>query len=110
MHWKVAIVFNESDERPSFHGETAEISVEGASILTDHNIFTHNPVTLLLAIPPMHPGQRQKVIEIDARIMYTVHSSQHGRFRIGIHFHAFKDEGKAFLDRNLKQRAMALHT
>jgi c-di-GMP-binding flagellar brake protein YcgR len=104
--WKVAVVFDEDEQRPTFHGVTNEISLGGLSLLTDHNIFAENPVTLLLAIPPLHNGARQKIVEIRARMVYTVHSAGHDRFRIGLHFIQFKGDGLRLLDSNLKDRSI----
>lgn len=106
MRWQVAIVFNETEERPTYHGVTHEISLAGMSLLTDHNIFTEEPVTVLLAVPPLYAGLHKKVIEIQARMIYTVHSSEHGRFRIGLKFDRFKGDGRQWLEMNLRERAM----
>lgn len=106
MHWDVAIVFDETDGRPTLHGRTHEVSVEGISILLDTNIFSTDPVTVLLAIPPLHHGQRKTIIEARSRMRYTVHSSTHDTFRIGIHLQSFKGNGKALLLKSLEERAM----
>lgn len=108
MQWKVAIVFDEADRQPTFHGVTNEISQEGLSLLTDHNLFTEGPITLLLAIPPKNSAQRSKVVEIRARMIYTVHSAGHDRFRIGVHFERFKGNGRKLLETNLRERAIVL--
>lgn len=105
LHWKVAIVYHDTDGRPTFHGITHEISLSGLSVLTDHNIFTEDVVTLLLAVPPLHQGLGNKIVEVRARMAYTVHSAGHDQFRIGLHFKRFKEGGRAFLETNLKERA-----
>lgn len=107
MHWKVAIVYDETDGRPAFHGVTHEISLAGLSLLTDHNLFAEEAITLLLVIPPKHLGQRNKIVEIRARMTYTVHSSGHDQFRIGLRFEHFKGKGGAILEKTLKERAIA---
>ncbi len=107
MHWKVAIVYDHADEHPTFHGVTHEISLVGASLLTAYNIFTEELVTLLLAIPPKHHGQPNKVLEIRAAMIYTVHSAEHDQFRIGLHFRRFKGDGRKVLETALKERAVA---
>jgi hypothetical protein len=108
MQWKVAIVFDEDEHHPTFHGVTNEISQEGLSLLTDHNLFTEEPITLLLAIPPKNTAQKNKIVEIRARMIYTVHSAGHDRFRIGVHFEHFKGNGRKLLETNLKERAIVL--
>ncbi len=108
MQWKIAIVFDGEEHRPTFHGVTNEISQEGLSLLTDYNLFTEDPVTLLLAIPPKNSAQRNKIVEIRARMIYTVHSAGHDRFRIGVHFERFKGSGRKLLETNLKERAIVV--
>jgi hypothetical protein len=108
MRWKIAIVFDETENLPTYHGITNEISEEGLSLLTDHNLFSENAVTLLLAIPPKHSAQRSKIVEIRARMLYTVHSSGHDQFRIGVHFERFKGNGRKLLESNLKERSIVL--
>ncbi|MCK9389479.1 MAG: PilZ domain-containing protein [Sulfuritalea sp.] len=106
MHWDVVVAFDEGVARPAFKGRTNDISIAGASILTDTNIYATNLVTLLLAIPPMNSGQGKTIVEIRGRMRYTVHSSEHCRFRIGFHFESFKGDGRAVLETSLARRAM----
>jgi hypothetical protein len=107
MRWKVSIVYDHVEDHPTFHGVTHELSVSGLSLLTDHNIFTDETITVLLAIPPKHQGARNKVIEARARMAYTVHSAGHDQFRIGLEFKQFKDGARAILETSLKERAVA---
>jgi len=107
MHWKVAIVYDHGDKRPTFHGVTCDISLTGVSILTEHNIFTEEQVTLLLALPPRHHGQPKKVIEIRSAMVYTVHSAGHDMFRIGLSFLHFRDDGRKLLETALGERIIA---
>lgn len=106
MRWQVAIIFDEIEKRPTYHGVTHEISLSGMSLLTDHNIFTEDAVTVLLAVPPLYAGLHKKIIEIYAHMIYTVHSSDHGRFRIGLKFDRFKGDGREWLEMNLRERVM----
>ena len=106
MRWDVIVAFDEGDVRPAFKGRTNDISVAGASILTDTNIYTTSLVTVLLAIPPLNSGQGRTIVEIRGRMRYTVHSSAHCRFRIGFHFESFTGDGRATLETSLSRRAM----
>ena len=105
LQWKVAVVFDDSDEQPTFHGITNEISLDGLSFYTDHNIYSVEAVTLLLAIPPMSQGARKKLIEIRGRMEYTVLAAGVDRFRIGVRFNSFKRDGKKLLASHLEDRA-----
>lgn len=106
LKWKVAVVFDKTDNRPTFHGVTHDISVDGASILTDLNIYAKQTLTMLLAIPPLHTGQRKTIVEIRARMMYTVLSSEFDCFRIGFHFESFKGDGRNTLEKAMSIRAI----
>lgn len=108
FHWSVAIVFDSTEERSTFHGITLDLSLIGCSILTDHNIFSPHPVSILLAIPIEHPGGKNKIVEIKARMVYTVLSAGHRQFRCGIHFLEFKTNGRAVLKSAIERRAMTL--
>lgn len=107
FHWAVAIVFDATEEQQTFHGVTHELSLSGCSILTEHNIFTEHTVSILLSTPIDHPGARRRVIEAKARMVYTVLSSGHQKFRCGIRFLNFKDNGRATLTRIIEKRAFS---
>lgn len=106
LHWPVAIVFDSTDQQHTFHGTTHEISLSGCSILTEHNVFSDLPVSILLSAPIDHPGGRRRVIEVRAQMVYTVLSSGHQRFRCGIHFLKFKGNGRATLTRIVDERGL----
>ncbi len=105
VHWRVAIVFGEQGERETFHGKTYDLSLSGASIYSDHNVFVEEPVKVLLAIPSYVTNKPDKIIEISARMIYTVLSASHHQFRTGLHFQRFKSGGRKILEENLAKRA-----
>lgn len=107
LQLKVAIVYHEHEDeatRPTFHGRTNDISVHGLSVLVGENIFNDGHVTVLLAIPPDHVGAPQKIIEATAKMAYTVFSSEHNTFRIGLSFANFKRDGKHLLNTFIEER------
>lgn len=104
---KVAIIYHQHRDvatRPSFHGFTSNISLMGLSVVVDHNIFNEGDVTVLLAIPPEHTGGQQRIVEATAKMIYTVHSSEHDAFRIGMSFKEFKGHGKDVLKKVIIRR------
>lgn len=106
---KVAVVYHQHQDeatRPTYHGVTNEISMKGVSVVVDYNVFCADEVTLLLAIPPEHQGDRKKVVEVTARMVYTVHSSDHSAFRIGMRFRVFKADGEEILRACIGRRAL----
>lgn len=97
VHWRIAIVFDEAEKRPSIHAHTHDLSLSGASVHTDHNVATNTLVTVLLSPPVAYEGERQKVIEIRAKLVYSVYSGSNFCFRIGLNFIRFKNEGLQIL-------------
>lgn len=106
VHWRVALVHKTGDKNDIYHGHTHDLSTSGASIFVDHNIFMMSEVVLLLAIPPLHMGQKETIVEIQCRMAYTVLDSEQSRFRIGIRFLRFKGDGKRILSDVLSKRAI----
>ena len=105
VHWRVAIVHGKEGKHEIFHGRTHDLSISGASVYSDHNIFVEEPVSVLLAMPPLTAESREKIVEIRCRMVYTVLASSHHQFRIGLHFLHFKGEGRNLLLENLSQRS-----
>ncbi len=106
IHWRIAIIHKNGDKNDIYHGQTHDLSLGGASVLIDHNIFMNSEVLMLLAIPPSLPGQKEIIIEAQCRMAHTVFDSGKGRFRIGIRFQSFKGEGKQILSRILSKRVI----
>jgi c-di-GMP-binding flagellar brake protein YcgR len=105
-HWKIAIVCEDNGEREIFHGRTYELSMGGASVLCDRNIFEQGKVTVLLVLPWYKGTQKEKVVVIKSRMVYSVFSSDNHQFRIGLQFLNFhKDEGH-FIEMALQSRRM----
>ena len=107
FHWTVAIVFDSTASQDTYHGVTYELSLSGCSILMDDNVFSDQPVSILLAMPLDHPGQKKRVVEVKGRMVYTVLSAGHQQFRCGITFIKFKGNGRAALERAIKHRVIA---
>ena len=107
LQLRVAVVYHQHEDaatRPTYHGRTSDISMQGLSVLVEQNVFFDGEVTVLLALPPVHPGIPQKIIEATAKMMYTVLSSEHDSFRIGLVFRCFKYNGRQQLHAALAER------
>lgn len=107
LHWPVAIVFSATEDQDTYHGVTHDISMHGCAILTEHNVFSEHPVAVLLNLPAENSSGRRKVVEVRARMVYTVLSSGHQKFRCGMHFLEFKGSGRATLKRAIERRAVS---
>lgn len=97
VDWRIALVFDEGEEKFTYQGRTYDLSMNGTAMLTHHNVFAKGPVTVLLAPPPLHKGGSKKVIEIHARQIYSVYSGALSCFRLGFDFVGFKGDGKKIL-------------
>lgn len=106
VHWRVAIVHHVGDRNDIYHGRTHDLSAWGAGILVEHNIFMMGEVVMLLGVPPVNPGQKETIIEIQCRMVYTVLDSEENLFRIGIRFLHFKGDGKKVLTDILSGRVI----
>jgi hypothetical protein len=104
VRWKIALIFDEVDQKPTFHGRTHDLTLVGTGMLTHRDVFTDSPVVVLLAIPPLHRSGRQKVIEIRARQAYSVYSGETFCFRLGLEFLGFKGDGLRILMEALSHR------
>jgi len=106
IHWRIALVHKNGDKNDIYHGRTHDLSMWGASILVDNNIFVMSEVVILLAIPALHMGQKETIVEIQCRMAYTVLDSEQSQFRIGMRFLHFKGEGKRILSDILSKRVI----
>lgn len=104
VRWKIALIFDEVEQKPTFHGRTHDLTLVGTGMLTHRDVFTDSPVVVLLAIPPLHRNGRQKVIEINAKQVYSVYSGETFCFRLGLEFISFKGDGLQILREALSHR------
>lgn len=102
--WRGAIVFPSIDQEETYHGVTHDISAGGCAVLTEHNVYSEETVSVLISLPAENPTGRHKVIEAQARIVYTVLSSGHRKFRCGIQFLQFKGNGRSLLTKAFAKR------
>lgn len=91
--WRIAIVFDETENKPTIHGYTHDLSLNGVSVHTDHTVVSLTPVTVLLSPPMAQEGERQKLIEIRSKLAYSVYSGSNFCFRVGLNFVKFKNDG-----------------
>ncbi|MFA9274677.1 MAG: PilZ domain-containing protein [Candidatus Aquirickettsiella gammari] len=100
VKWRIAIVYEGGNGKKTFHGRVNEISMGGLSIHCDHNVFHEGKVILLLALPPLFVGVREKILEITCRMNYTILSKK--LFRIGLEFVEFRSGERKLLEERLE--------
>ena len=104
VRWRVAIVNKSSGAHEIYHGRTFDVSLSGISILLERNVLFTSEVVVLLAIPPMHQGQKETLVEIQSSLTHSVLDSVHNQFRLGMRFIQFKGEGQRILSDVLSKR------
>ena len=104
-HWKIAVVNVDcSGQKEIYHGRTYEVSLTGASILSDHNIFFEGHIIILLALPWYKGKQKEKIIEIKGRMVYTIFSSEGYQFRTGLQFLSCKEGEAHYIEKALRDK------
>ena len=101
VRWKIALVFDEVEHEPAYHGKTHDLTLVGTGMLTNKDVFADSRVVVLLAIPPHYRDGRQTVIEVEARQIYSVYSGETSCFRLGLEFRHFKGDGLSILKEGL---------
>lgn len=109
VRWRVAIVIKSAGTHQIYHGRTYDVSMSGMSVLLERNILFTSKVVVLLAIPPMHPGQKETIVEIQSSMMHTVLDPVHNQFRLGMKFIHFKGDGQKILSGILSKRHIPRH-
>ena len=104
VRWRVAIVNKSSGKHEIFHGRTHDVSMFGISILLERNVIFTSEVVVLLAIPPMHQGLKETIVEIQCNLTHSVLDSEHNLFRLGMKFVHFKRDGQRILSDTLSKR------
>jgi hypothetical protein len=105
FHWPVEIAFVSPATPPTCSGTTHDISTEGCSVLTEYNIPPGSAVIVRLALPPLTAGAARELVVAEASIVYTVLSAGHQKFRSGMQFVKFSQDGQNVLLRAIKVRA-----
>jgi hypothetical protein len=90
--WKVAVVFDKADGRPTLHTNTLDLSVGGAAIVAGDGDLTGLIVTLLLARPVRPGAEPSKVIKLRAQVVSSVHVPATSGYRHGLRFVPSKDD------------------
>lgn len=102
VHWQVVIIYRKDGKDATFHGRTYDLSLGGACIYADHNIFVVEPVAMSIRVHTSHHSF--KVIGVKCSMLYNILSSNYGKFRIGIQFIEFNGDGKEVLAEALSKR------
>jgi hypothetical protein len=101
VHWKAVIIYKKNGKEATFHGRTYDLSLGGASIYADENIYVDDPVVMTIKVRTKLNSSR--VIGVKCQMLYTILSSNYGKFRIGIQFLEFNADGEDTLTEALSK-------
>lgn len=87
-----------------YRGGIADLSLSGASVFSDTNIHSAEPIVVTIEIPPYLHRQKSIIVGAKCRILHTVLSSNYGMFRIVLKFIDFDRSGKRDLTEALSSR------
>jgi len=98
---RAVIIVDDNGTQSKTPGKTQDISTSGASIISEYNLSSRQPITVCLLL---HPGDQSKpplVVEAKSKIVCCVFSSQQGGFRIGVEFVSIAGDGAKALQKLL---------
>lgn len=104
VNWRMAIVYEGGKGKKTYFGRAHDLSMGGVSIYCDHNIFFEESVILLLAVPPIVMGRKERILEIHSQMVYTVLTRR--GFRVGLKFLGFKPGEKKLLEDRVNIRSI----
>jgi hypothetical protein len=105
LHWPATLLLGETSSGVMVGGRVHDLSLGGASVLSDLYVRDIEQLTLILLPPPLHPGQERKIITVESQLVYSVHSNEHGCFRAGLRFVRFEGGGRRLLEERLGQHS-----
>jgi len=105
VNWKVVVVTENNGKQQIFHGRAYDISMGGLCLLSDDNLTFTDSFTVLVSVPPDSAMHKPYVLEVRSKIGYTVLASDVRKFRIGIRFIEFKNDGKRYLEQHFSGRS-----
>src|SRR5688572_3603337 len=103
--WKVAVEFDEADEKRLIQATIHDLSAMGAAILTNDRDLTGTVVKLSISYPG-GPAE-QKPLRIRARVVSSAHTPGTTRYRHGLSFIRLPFDGRNELEKILRSASPA---
>ncbi len=102
LRWQAALLIGQQTGGGQLiEGRLHDLSVGGASVLTELHLRSVERLTLVLLPPPLVRGQEQKTITVHSKLVYSVYSNDHMCFRAGLQFVRFDADGRYLLEERL---------
>ena len=105
VNWKVVVVAETNGKRQIFHGRAYDISMGGLFLMSEDNLTLANSFTVLISVPPDSAMHKPYVLEVRGKMGYSVLANNVRKFRIGIRFIEFKNDGKRYLEQHFSGRS-----
>ena len=103
VFWRIVIIYNKDGKQNIFHGHTYDLSINGACIYSDHNIYVEEDVAMTIEVNSLHLNKKNSVIGVKCRMLYNILSSNYSKYRIGVEFIEFAGNGKNILKEALSK-------
>ncbi len=108
VNWPAVIVKPENGKQVIVQGKTYDISLGGVCLYIDQNVFFEGELLVLLK-PSVHVvNGKEIVIQVHARMINTILTSDHQHFRAGLQFLEFAGNGRDLLVADLSKRTALL--
>lgn len=101
LRWRAAMIFEGNSGDVTIEGKTYDVSISGASILTQQPVPGHGRITLVLALPQLVSIQPHRIMTVQARLIYSMLTGEHMCFRTGVQFLNFQAQDRHFLEKRL---------
>lgn len=88
VKWRSAIVLGSAANQVTYHGWLKDISITGTAIFSDKTI-PHGSLAELHIEVPATIDQKEHILTLKARIVYSLYDSSANQFRTGIEFIKF---------------------
>lgn len=102
VKWRSAVILDITNQK-IYHGWLKDISVSGTAVFSDKSIPHSSSAELHIEVPAVY-DQKERILALDARIVYGVYDTAALQFRTGIEFVKFSSSNdQLFLGNHLKK-------
>ncbi|MDX9707416.1 MAG: PilZ domain-containing protein [Azospira sp.] len=102
LRWPAVVLLGQDvGTAPQIQARIFDLSMGGASILSEEYLRGVDRMTLFLLPPPLAVGEKPACITVRSRLVYSVHSSDHMCFRAGLQFLRFEGDSRFLLEERL---------
>ncbi len=78
------------EQNIAHHGFVKDISTKGAAFFLEHNLQAVQLITLHIHVPPLDITREPRIVQVEGKLIYSVHDHEELFFRAGFQFIKFK--------------------